>query len=139
MNYLPVIALSAVLIVSCGDGKKDPHAGHDHSATMEKKTTQDMGGDNHASMEMAKKTAAGEKLIYYTCPMESHKQVHSADPGQCPECNMALVAGTITTEDKMDFYGCPMLIHSHVRQEEPGRCDECKMVLKPMRLAEAAG
>lgn len=77
-----------------------------------------------------------EMVIYYTCPMEEHKHVHSAKAGKCPECNMDLVAAVITTEDKMEFYGCPMEEHSHVRSENPGECAECDMTLKPMRLVK---
>jgi len=75
-----------------------------------------------------------ESLIYYTCPMESHKHVHSAQPGTCPECQMVLVKGVTTSVENMDFYGCPMETHSHIRSNEPGTCSECSMTLKPMRL-----
>ncbi len=79
---------------------------------------------------------AEEKVIYYTCPMEEHKHIHNAEPGNCSECDMDLVAGVITSEEKMEFYGCPMLIHSHVRQQQAGTCEECGMTLKPMRLVK---
>ena len=82
--------------------------------------------------EMAQMTE--EQLIYYTCPMEEHKHVHSAEPGDCPDCGMKLVAGVVTSEDKMEYYGCPMLTHSHVRSDSAGTCAECGMELKPMRL-----
>ena len=75
-----------------------------------------------------------ESLIYYTCPMESHKHVHSGQPGKCPECQMALVRGVTTSVDSMEYYGCPMESHSHIRTGEPGTCPECPMALKPMRL-----
>jgi len=117
MKYLWMTAFIGVLLVSCG--KEKPATAMKH--------------DTHAAMEMTKTTADGEKIIYYTCPMESHKHVHSKEPGNCPECNMTLVPAVITTVDKMDFYGCPMEIHSHVRQDSAGRCPECKMELKPMR------
>jgi hypothetical protein len=84
--------------------------------------------------EMAQMTE--EQLIYYTCPMEEHKEVHSAEPGKCPECGMDLVAGVVTTEDKMEFYGCPMLAHSYVRSDTAGTCPDCGMELKPMRLVK---
>ncbi len=73
-------------------------------------------------------------LIYYTCPMDSHKHVHSNAPGTCAECGMELVAAGITTEEKMEYYGCPMEIHSHVRSDQSGTCAECGMELKPMRF-----
>ena len=75
-----------------------------------------------------------ESLIYYTCPMESHKHVHSAQPGTCPECQMVLVRGVTTSVENKEFYGCPMETHSHIRLSEPGTCPECTMALKPMRL-----
>ena len=118
MKYLWMTALLAVFVIGCGDEKQAPAMKH----------------DNHAAMEKTEATADSERMIYYTCPMESHKHIHSREPGTCSECNMTLVPGVITSEDKLEDYGCPMLIHSHVRQEGPGRCDECKMELKPMRL-----
>ncbi len=86
-----------------------------------------------AKMEMAK-PAAGENLVYYTCPMESHKHVHSQEPGNCPECGMKMVMAVTTTPENADYYGCTMPGHSHVRSEEPGNCSECGMALKPMKL-----
>jgi hypothetical protein len=81
-------------------------------------------------------TVAVETLIYYTCPMDAHKNVHSSEPGTCSECSMALVQAVTTSVEEMDFYGCPMEIHSHIRGEEPGTCTECSMALKPMRLVK---
>ena len=80
--------------------------------------------------------AVEETLIYYTCPMDSHKHVHSSEPGTCSECPMALVKAVTTSVEKMDFYGCPMEAHSHIRGEEPGTCSECSMKFKPMRLVK---
>ena len=77
-----------------------------------------------------------ERIIYYTCPMDEHKHVHSDKPGKCTECDMALVPGVITQMDKAEYYGCPMLIHSHIRSEAPGKCAECGMELMPMRLVQ---
>lgn len=75
-----------------------------------------------------------DDALYYTCPMESHKHIHSSEPGNCPECGMKMVAVEITTEAEAEFYGCPMESHSHVRSDKPGNCPECGMTLKPMRL-----
>ena len=122
MKHLLMILLVAVVVISCGGQKEAPAMKH----------------DDHAAMEKTKAPADEEKVIYYTCPMESHKHIHSPAPGYCTECKMELVPGVITAEEKMEYYGCPMLIHSHVRQEEPGRCAECKMELKPMRLKKPA-
>jgi len=118
MKYILMMFLVAVFAVSCGGEKQAPAMKH----------------EDHAAMEKPQAAADGEKIIYYTCPMESHKHIHSSAPGTCPECNMTLVPGVITSEDKMEYYGCPMLIHSHIRHDKPGRCEECKMELKPMRL-----
>jgi hypothetical protein len=84
----------------------------------------------------AQETEAGETLIYYTCPMAEHKDVHSDAPGACSKCGMALVKAVTTSVDKMEFYGCPMEAHSHVRGDAPGTCPECSMALKPMRLVK---
>ena len=73
-------------------------------------------------------------MYYYTCPMDSHKHVHSTEPGQCPECNMALVKVVEATVDTAAFFGCPMPVHSHVRKDQSGRCPECNMELKPMKM-----
>ncbi len=93
--------------------------------------------ESHESHEMTEQTAdTGEKTVYYTCPMESHKHIHAKEAGKCPECGMAMVASVVTSAEKMEFYGCPMEAHSHVRKEEAGKCDECGMMLKPMRLVK---
>ncbi len=91
--------------------------------------------DDHATMKNEGHTAQQEeRLIYYTCPMDSHKHIHDRNPGKCTDCGMTLVAGVITSEQKMDYYGCPMLTHSHIRSEKDGNCGQCGMKLKPMRL-----
>ena len=124
MKYLWMTLLLAAFVVGCGGEKQAPTMKHD--------------GHDHAAMEKPQATEDVEKLIYYTCPMESHKHIHSAEAGSCSECNMTLVPAVITAEDKMEYYGCPMEIHSHIRHAEAGRCEECKMELKPMRLAKAS-
>lgn len=90
--------------------------------------------DSAESSTPADQSVAEEKLIYYTCPMESHKHVHSDQPGTCSECPMKLVKAVTTSVENMEFYGCPMEAHSHIRGESPGTCTECSMALKPMRL-----
>ena len=89
---------------------------------------------NSEKQETVRSTA--ERVIYYTCPMDSHKYIHHREPGKCEECGMELVAGIVTNEEKMAFYGCPMLLHSHVRQDSAGQCNECGMTLMPMRLVK---
>lgn len=108
--------LGLVLGLTACQGKKDSHAGHDHSKD-----------------EMTKPMAE-EKLVYYTCPMESHKHVHSQEPGNCIECGMKMVQAVTASPETADFYGCPMPDHSHIRSEKPGNCSECGMTLKPMKL-----
>jgi hypothetical protein len=122
MKYL-LLSVSVVLILSACGGEKDSAA--------TKLEAQVVSHDSHNSDEMG-------RLIYYTCPMASHKHIHSSEPGSCPECGMALVPASITTPEKAEFYGCPMEIHSHVRQDGPGTCGECGMELKPMRLKKSA-
>ncbi len=115
-----VIALG---LLACG-GKK----------TVEEHTSQEVKSvTTHEMSESIK----GDKVMYYTCPMETHKHVHSQEAGKCPECGMALVAVVEGDENNMDFYGCPMPIHSHVRSDQPGKCDECGMDLMPMRLEKS--
>lgn len=79
------------------------------------------------------KESTAEKIYYYTCPMEAHKNVVSDKPGKCPECGMKLAAVVEAQPDSADFFGCPMPEHSHVRAEKPGNCPECNMKLVPMR------
>ncbi|KAA3656335.1 MAG: hypothetical protein DWQ10_15600 [Calditrichaeota bacterium] len=119
MRLIKILALLAVLVLTACQQKQDQD------------TEKMIPGEMKQEM-----TASGEKVIYYTCPMEEHKNMHSAEPGKCSECGMALVAGVVTTEEKMEYYGCPMLTHSHVRQAEAGKCAECGMFLKPMRLVK---
>ena len=130
MKFLLMTLTIVALMVSCSDKEKP--------VVMNTNNHGDMKHDDPAAMEKTMAVSDGEKLIYYTCPMESHKHIHSSEPGVCPECNMTLVPGVITSVDKLEYYGCPMEIHSHVRQDAPGRCPECKMELKPMRLKKSA-
>jgi hypothetical protein len=30
-------------------------------------------------------------VLYYTCPMPEHSDVHSDKPGKCPKCGMTLI------------------------------------------------
>lgn len=76
------------------------------------------------------------QVVYYTCPMEEHKHIHSDKPGKCPECNMNLVAAVNASGEDAEYYGCPMETHSHIRHEKAGKCEECGMNLKPMRLVK---
>ena len=75
----------------------------------------------------------------YICPMDP--EVHSARPGACPKCGMALepadlsaeigeMAGATTVE-----YTCPM--HPEVIRAAPGSCPICGMALEPRTVAVA--
>jgi hypothetical protein len=81
-----------------------------------------------------KEDTTAAEIYYYTCPMAVHKNVHSDQPGNCPQCGMRLVAAVAAAPDSADYYGCPMPEHSYVRQDKPGRCPICHMELKPMRF-----
>ncbi len=73
-------------------------------------------------------------VVYYTCPMESHKHIHSMEADTCTECEMALIPVVKGNDENHDFYGCPMVEHSHVRSDEPGVCAECGMTLEPLKF-----
>lgn len=124
MRYLFILA-AVVILFACGQkeevSKETPHQEHDMT-------------QHEAAHDSVK--AVDEDLIYYTCPMEEHKHVHSGKPGTCPECGMDLVAGVVTDTTRMEYYGCPMEIHSHIRSDKSGTCEECGMKLKPMRLVK---
>lgn len=89
-----------------------------------------------ATHEMSE-SKLGDKVMYYTCPMETHKHINSQEAGKCLECGMELVPVVGSDENNMDFYGCPMAKHSHVRSDKPGKCDECGMDLMPMHLEKS--
>lgn len=114
MNWkLPILSISATLVFIACSGQSEQKSEHqDHS----------------------EKETSVEKTYYYTCPMESHKNISSNEPGDCSECGMKLVAANETVADSTEFYGCPMPSHSHIRHDKAGKCEECNMDLKPMRL-----
>ncbi len=88
------------------------------------------------SQKKEKSKTTSEDIVYYTCPMESHKHVHSQKPGNCPDCGLKLVPAIKAEEANADFYGCPMPEHSHIRHSDPGNCEECRMKLVPMKLVK---
>jgi rubrerythrin len=128
--WIGLITIGWLGLVACG-GKQVA----DKSQTTEKPAVEQPAKamEMEGAMEMTKE----ENVVYYTCPMESHKHVHSAEPGNCPECGMKMVPVVIAEEGEPDFYGCPMESHSHVRSDQPGKCPECGMTLKPMRLGKS--
>ncbi len=69
----------------------------------------------------------GELKGDYTCPM--HPEVHSAVPGSCPKCGMALEPVTIEASASRTEYTCPM--HPEIVRDSPGLCPICGMALEP--------
>ncbi|MGH8274137.1 MAG: heavy metal translocating P-type ATPase [Gammaproteobacteria bacterium] len=68
----------------------------------------------------------------YTCPM--HPEVVQDQPGDCPQCGMALEPET--PQRKVE-YTCPM--HPEVVQDHPGDCPKCGMALEPQTASVEAG
>jgi len=75
------------------------------------------------AQEPAKQEIAQEPIVYI-CPM--HPDVNSKLPGQCPKCNMKLVAAKGATAGG-EFYICPM--HPDVISNQAGTCPKCNMKL----------
>lgn len=120
------VAALTLLLIAYGCEKKEKSAkpAPEESATA-------------ATPEEVSETVSKEEMtMYYTCPMEAHKHVHSDQPGNCPECGAELVPAVKVEEANAEFYGCPMPEHSHVRHDEPGTCEECGMKLVPMKLGK---
>ena len=63
----------------------------------------------------------------YTCPM--HPEVEDPEPGDCPECGMALEPMHTQAPATKTEWTCPM--HPEVVREEPGDCPTCGMALEP--------
>ncbi|MEE9165939.1 MAG: heavy metal-binding domain-containing protein [Candidatus Neomarinimicrobiota bacterium] len=105
-------------------------------ACAQEKKGEETEGPPAVAEEPAAEVAQGEKIMYYTCPMEAHKHVHSQEAGNCPDCGMDLVSVVQTDGTDFEFYTCPMPEHSHVRHSEPGECDECGMKLLPVKLGK---
>jgi len=107
-------------------------------ACNSEKTTMDESkqAEKAISMEETSKTMMASAVVYYTCPMESHKHVHSVEADTCTECGMALIPVVKGTDEDHDFYGCSMEEHSHVRSDEPGTCAECGMALVSLKFSQ---
>lgn len=71
-----------------------------------------------------------DQTMDYTCPM--HSDVHSAGPGACPKCGMALEAATLSVPDRRMQYTCPM--HPEIARSEPGVCPICGMALEAVHV-----
>jgi Cu+-exporting ATPase len=65
----------------------------------------------------------------YTCFM--HPEVRQAEPGDCPECGMALEPAGAPPLMKTQWT-CPM--HPEVVRDEPGNCPKCGMALEPFTV-----
>ena len=122
ITQITILLVVPFLMLACG-GKK----------TTDEQTNQEIQVSTHEMTD----SETEDNVMYYTCPMESHKHIHSNKAGKCDECGMALVAVVGSDESNMDFYGCPMPVHSHVRSDQPGKCSECGMDLMPMRLKKS--
>lgn len=82
---------------------------------------------------ITKKSTPPTKGSKYICPM--CEGVESDQPGQCPQCGMALEQVKPTIAKTRTIYTCPM--HPEVEQEEPGTCPKCGMELEPKYVADA--
>jgi rubrerythrin len=81
-----------------------------------------------------KKIQPGGKVLYYTCPMPEHADVHEEKPGKCPLCGMTLIpvmSSPSATAAVKTLYTCPM--HPEVVSEQPGKCPKCGMDLVPVQ------
>jgi P-type Cu+ transporter len=63
----------------------------------------------------------------YFCPM--CPGVESDQPGDCPQCGMALEPARTSKASHEVIYTCPM--HPEIEQAEPGSCPKCGMDLEP--------
>src|SRR5436190_16720304 len=75
---------------------------------------------------------APKQTTVYICPM--HADVQSKTPGNCPKCEMKLVATTVVDAEE-EFYACPM--HPDVMGSKPDKCPRCGMALVKMAPPEA--
>ncbi len=67
----------------------------------------------------------------YICPM--CPGVESDQPGECPQCGMALEPARPTASHKSVIYTCPM--HPEIEQDTPGSCPKCGMELEPKTVS----
>jgi len=67
----------------------------------------------------------------YVCPMDA--DVHTAKPGACPKCGMALEPLIAQAPATKVEYTCPM--HPQIVRAEPGACPICGMALEPRTVA----
>jgi Cu+-exporting ATPase len=67
----------------------------------------------------------------YFCPM--CPSVESNEPGECPQCGMALEKNLAWKPQSSVIYTCPM--HPEIEQDHPGECPKCGMALEPKTIA----
>jgi len=134
---ITLVTILSVGVMACGQKKETKMdsmkpsmemSGNQMQHDMKSMDMKDMEGmKGMKGMEGMKGMKGHDQAMYYTCPMKSHKHIHSDEPGKCPECGMNLVKVVETTPDNADFWGCPMPQHSEVRSDKPGKCPECGM------------
>ena len=85
------------------------------------------------------KISPGGRLLYHTCPMPDHGDVHADKPGKCPKCGMTLIPvmsapafatntpGLAVPEKLPPLFACPM--HLEIVSDKPGQCPRCAMEL----------
>jgi hypothetical protein len=85
-----------------GLGLPDAGARFDHlrSSRQMPDLRHDAGAGDQKPLE---KLQPGGKILYYTCPMPEHSDVHSDKPGKCPKCGMTL----IPVMEAATNLGCP--------------------------------
>ncbi len=71
----------------------------------------------------------------YFCPM--CPGVESDQPGDCPQCGMALEPARTSKASQKVIYTCPM--HPEIEQAEPGSCPKCGMDLEPKVIQAEVG
>jgi len=102
---LSVLALTALLAVSCQEGKKEHKKDHDQ--------------------EMHKEHELDEKVAVYQCPMDCEKGKTYNEPGKCPVCKMELkpLASEQTTKQACGNENC--VCEDCAKEKEEGKNCSC--------------
>jgi len=123
----------------CADKfRAEPHSylpAADASSGTEVKMSQHFSGKSHSchhgdGEHKPKPAPTASPGARYTCPM--HPEVISDQPGDCPECGMALEPVEPVPAATRTIYTCPM--HPEVEQDHPGDCPKCGMALEPKEV-----
>jgi len=123
-------------VTEASDNDRSAAASHDHAccrgeAAAEARTPAAMAHccAGRADADDARRTTSGG----YICPC--CPGVESDEPGECPQCGMALQhVGPAATRTQ---YTCPM--HPEIVRDEPGDCPICGMALEPMTTTAEEG